>query len=382
MFNRTITKTMDEWFQSHHSFTIYGARQVGKTTLVKEYAKSKNIEFLYVDCDLASNQALFSSQDDKLLKNQIGNAKLLILDEAQRVKNIGLNMKIIHDHIPDVKVIATGSSALDMASSIKEPMTGRDKDFFLHPLSVAEILQKQSITELNYQMDSLLIFGSYPGIFTLESNAQKIDDLYSLTQNYLYKDLLELDLLKKNSKIKDLLRVLAFSIGSEVNSSALAQKLELSKVTIDKYIDLLEQCVIIKKITPFNRSVINEIKHPYKVYFWDLGIRNAILEDFRNLEQREDRTVGGLWENFCIIERIKKNMNERRRVRTHFWRTNENTPKEYDLVEEYNGELSVFEIKTSPKKADKVKKYSVFFDSYPHSTFNVIHRGNWHEWLM
>jgi uncharacterized protein len=200
-------------------------------------------------------------------------------------------------------------------------MTGRDMDFYLHPLSVGEITQKQTYLEVNYRMDSLLLYGTYPGIFTLESDEEKITDLYSLTQNYLYKDLLDLDLIKKNSVIKNLLRVLAFSIGSEVTSSALAQKLETSKITVDRYIDLLEQCFIIKKITPLNRSVISKIKHSYKVYFWDLGIRNAILEDFTAISMRVDKVVGGLWENFCVIERIKKNMNNRKRIKTYFWRT-------------------------------------------------------------
>lgn len=331
---------------------------------------------------MASNQLIFTSQDDVLLKSTIGNAKLLILDEAQRVKNIGLNMKIIHDHIPDVKVIATGCSSFDLASNVKEPMTGRDMDFYLHPLSVGEICQTQSYIELNHRMDSILLYGTYSGIFTLGGDEEKINDLYSLTQNYLYKDLWELDLIKKNSVIKNLLRVLAFSIESEVTSSGLAEKTGTSKHTIDKYIDLLEQCFIIKKITPLNRSVISEIKHPYKIYFWDLGIRNAILEDFTTIAMREDRIVGALWENFCVIERIKLNMNKRKRVKTYFWRTSDSTPKEYDLIEEYNGDFTIFEIKTNSNKVSKVKKYPVFFEAYPNSELNVIHRGNWQEWLI
>jgi uncharacterized protein len=382
MYNRDIETIMDKWFDDHHSFTIYGARQVGKTTLVKNYAKKKGVEFLYVDCDQFRNQQIFTSQDVLLLKNEIGKAKLLILDEAQRVKNIGLNMKIIHDNIPEVKVIATGSSSLDLASEIKEPMTGRDKDFYLHPLSVGELMQKESYITINARMDNLLTYGMYPGVFTLEDNEDKKESLFTLTQNYLYKDLLEFDLIKKNSVVKNLLKVLAFSIGSEVTTAGLAQKLEVSKVTIDKYIDLLEQCFIIKKITPFHRSIINEIKHPYKVYFWDLGVRNALLEDFTLISMREDRIVGAMWENFCVIERIKKNMNERKRVQTHFWRTNENSAKEYDMIEVYNNEITVFEIKTNPNKADKVKKYPIFFYTYANSGLHVIHKSNWQEWLV
>ena len=373
---------MDKYLSSHHSYTIYGARQTGKTTLVKNYAVETGKKYKYVDCDLFLNQQIMTSQDDKILRNFIGDAQILILDEAQRVKNIGLNMKIIHDHIPDVKVIATGSSALDLASSIKEPMTGRDKDFYLHPLSLQELNQNLSKIEIAFYLESYLTYGMYPAVTTTTGKENKQNLLNSLTQSYLYKDILALELVKKSGPILDLLRVLAFSIGSEVSSSGLAEKIGVNRNTIDKYIDILEQCFIIKKIKPLHRSVIKEIQKPYKIYFWDLGIRNAILEDYRPLLAREDRILGGLWENFVIMERIKKNMNNSYRANYYFWRTNEPSPKEYDLIEEKDGNMQIFEIKWNSNKALKVKKYPIFFDSYPNSKLDVITRDNFTDWLI
>ncbi|MEI6729516.1 MAG: AAA family ATPase [bacterium] len=379
MVTRTIEVEMKKWLKSHHSFTIYGARQVGKTTLVKKFAQDSGLNFKYVDCDrLISRESL---ENDTNLKEFIGETQLLILDQAQRVKNIGLIMKIIHDNIPDVKVIATGSSALDLASEIKEPMTGRDFNFNLYPLSINELSQKYSQTEITYRIEELLLFGSYPDVINSYSNEIKEKILYSLSQNYLYKDILELDLIKKTSLLVDLLRVLAFSIGSEVTNYGLAEKLSIKSATVERYLDLLEQCFIIKKIRPFNRKITNEIKHPYKIYFWDLGIRNALIEDFKPLNLRDDRAIGGLWENFCIIERIKKMQNTGRRAKHYFWRTNEASSKEYDLIEEVSGDLTVFEIKWGKSGANKVKKYPLFFNAYPGSNLNTINKENCISWL-
>jgi uncharacterized protein len=382
MFKRTITQQMDKWLDSHHSFTIYGARQVGKTTLVKNYAEQSGLKYLYLDCDKYDTRISLEVEDDEKFKKIIGNAKLLIIDEAQRVKNIGLNMKIIHDHIPDVKVIATGSSALDLASEIKEPMTGRDFSFHLYPLSVAELQQKYDYLGMKSNIEDFLIYGTYPTIIETIAAEDKATLLLSLAENYLYKDLLELDLIKKTSVLQNLLRYLAFCVGSEITNQSIASKLDISGETVDKYIDLLEQCFIIKRIRPFNRKVINEIKHPYKVYFWDLGIRNALLDDFKPIKLRDDRTIGGLWENFCVIERIKKVQNSGKRARHYFWRTNGSSSKEYDLIEEVNGELTVFEVKWGAAGEKKVKKYPIFFEAYPGSELHVITKENFLDWLV
>ena len=382
MIKRTLEAELEKWLNTHYSFTIYGARQVGKTTLIKNFAKKTGLKYKYVDCDRYQNQVELNSQDDVKLREFIGDNQLLILDEAQRVKNIGLNMKIIHDNIPEVKVIATGSSALDLASEIKEPMTGRDFSFYLYPFTLKELTQKYEKYELKYRIEDLLLYGTYPEVINLESNEAKINHLYLLTENYLYKDILELDLVKKTSVLINLLRVLAFCVGSEVTSASLAEKVEVRQETVERYIDLLEQCFIIKRIRPYNKKIINEIKHPYKVYFWDLGIRNALIEEFKPLTMRDDRTVGGLWENFCIIERIKKLKNEGVRAKHYFWRTSEPTSKEYDLIEEVNGELTVFEVKWGKSGVNKVKKYPVFFDTYKGSQLHVISKDNFTDWLI
>ena len=382
MYTRTITEQMDKWLHTHHSFTIYGGRQVGKTTLVKEYAKKSGLKYLYLDCDKFEIRSSLEVQDDIQFRKMIGDNQLLIIDEAQRVESIGLNMKIIHDNIPEVKVIATGSSALDLASEIKEPMTGRDFDFYLYPLSLKELSQKYNYFDLTYRFEEFLLYGSYPHVIDLPSYEEKEKQLRSLADNYLYKDLLELDLIKKTSVLKNLLRLLAFSIGSEVTNQSLANKLDVKGETVDKYIDLLEQCFIVKRIRPFNRKVTNEIKHAYKVYFWDLGIRNALLEEFKPAKLRSDREVGGLWENFCVMERIKKISNQDKRARHYFWRTSDTPNKEYDLIEEYNGDLTVFEIKWGVAGVNKVKKYPVFFENYPGSELHVISKENFVDFLV
>jgi uncharacterized protein len=382
MYIRTITQQMDEWLHTHHSFTIYGARQVGKTTLVKNYAENSGLKYLYLDCDQFENRSSLEVQDANKFRNLIGDYQLLIIDEAQRVNNIGLNMKIIHDNIPEIKVIATGSSALDLASEIKEPMTGRDFDFYLYPLSLKELRQKYNYIDLKSKLEDFIIYGTYPSVVALESYRAKERQLEGLADNYLYKDLLELDLIKKTSVLRNLLRLLAFCVGSEVTNQSLAEKLEIKGDTVDKYIDLLEQCFIIKRLRPFNRKVTSEIKHPYKVYFWDLGIRNALMSEFKPLSMRDDRSIGGLWENFVVIERIKKLSNEGVRARHYFWRTSDTPNKEYDLIEEINGDITVFEIKWGQAGVKKVKKYPVFFDAYQGSQLHIITKDNLMDWLI
>lgn len=382
MYNRTVSLQMDKWLNTHHSFTIYGARQVGKTTLVKNYAINSGLKFLYLDCDKYDVRKSLEVEDDKKFRRMIGDCKLLVIDEAQRVKNIGLNMKIIHDNIPGVKVIATGSSALDLASEIKEPMTGRDFDFYLYPLSLKEITQQHDYFDINFRFDELLIYGSYPSVIDIQNWEDKERQLFALTENYLYKDILELDLIKKTTTLQNLIRLLATYIGFEITNQQLAEKLDIKSDTIDKYIDLLEQCFIIKRIRPFNRRISSEIKKPYKVFFWDLGIRNAVMQDFRQLNIRDDREIGGLWENFVIIERIKKLSNEGIRARHYFWRTTDTPAKEYDLIEEINQKITVFEVKWGKSGVKKVKKYPVFFNNYTGSDLNIISKDNFTDWLI
>ncbi len=382
IYKRTIQNKMDLYLDSHQSFTIYGARRTGKTTLILDYAKKIGLEYKYVDCDLFSNQQRLSVQEVEPLKEFIGSAKLLLIDEAQRVKNIGLNMKIIHDHIPEVKVIATGSSALDLASNVKESMAGRDYSFYLHPLSLQELSQKTDKFDMSYKLQDYLIYGMYPEVIQKESYQEKIDYLYELVNSYLYKDLLELDLIKKPSLILNLLRVLATCLGGEVTSTALAEKVGFSKNTVEKYLDLLEKCFIIKIVRPYNKKIANEIKHPFKVYFWDLGIRNALIEDFKLLELRSDFDLGGMWENFVFIEKMKKTMNNNQYKKYWFWRTSESASKEYDMIEEENGILTVFEIKWGQAGVNKVKKYPVFFDTYKGSDLHVISKDNFTSWLV
>jgi uncharacterized protein len=317
---------------------------------------------------------LFSSQSKVLFENIVANKKIIIIDEAQRVPNIGINLKILHTHFPDLQIIATGSSSFDLANKINEPLTGRNIQFDLYPLSIGEIGQKYNILEIGSLFNEIFRFGLYPAIFGEPSDIAQTK-LTNLSSNYLYKDLLMLEDIQKSSVLIKMLQHIAVHIGSEFSYTELGQELGINKATAEKYLDLLEKCFVIYKLKPLKRSFTKEITHPFKVYFWDLGIRNSLIAQFNNLDVRSD--IGGLWENFCITERIKQNRYNGLNKNYYFWRTSDG--KEFDFVEESGGKFEVFEFKWSETKAAKV--HQEFFDTYPNSTLSTINRKNWYEFI-
>ncbi len=376
MFVRTIQSKVESWINKGKVVIIYGARQTGKTTMVESILENTNkLSCKYIDCDLIDNKLTLQSQNKELLQQFLGKNKLVVIDEAQRVENIGLNLKIIHKYLPDIQIIATGSSSFDLSNKINEPLTGRNVEFTLYPLSVQEISQKFDIVQIQSQLMNILRYGMYPDIFgRSEDQIEKL--LNKISNDYLYKDLMEYSEVRKSDTIYKFLQVLAFCIGSELSYTELGAKVGINKNTAEKYLDLLEKCFVIKIVRPFKKNLIKEITKPFKVYFWDIGVRNSIIQAFKPLELRDD--IGKLWENFCVMERVKLNNNADKVVQYYFWRTTDQ--KEIDLIEAENLELRAFEFKWSDTKT--VKPPTDFIEAYPNTSFEVINNKNWWKFLI
>ncbi|MFT5703952.1 MAG: putative AAA+ superfamily ATPase, partial [Rickettsiales bacterium] len=348
LVNRTISGEIIRRLEEKESkiIVIYGARQVGKTTLVNKILKEKfnDKRILSVEGDSYQFSDILSSRDLGKLSNLVKGYDILFIDEAQKIENIGINLKILYDKFKDnLKIIVTGSSSLELANKIKEPLTGRHHTYHLYPISLLELSKTQTNYELSSQTEERMIFGAYPEIFRIENMQDKIAYLNNLSTDYLYKDVLELENIRFNKKLRDLVRLLAFQIGSEVSYNELATTLGMDRKTVDSYIDLLEKAFVLVRIYGFSRNLRKEVNKKPKIYFYDLGIRNAIIGNFNYLNARND--VGALWENFLMLERIKRNSYQRHYCNQYFWRTY--TGAELDYVEEYAGELHGYEFKYS-----------------------------------
>ncbi len=371
---RNIKKGIEESLFKGKVVIIYGPRRVGKTTLVKEILKKYGIDGKYINCDILQNKQGLESQDDKKLREFLGEGKVFVIDEAQRVENIGINLKIIVDTYPNIQIIATGSSSFDLSNKINEPLTGRSITFMLYPISVSEIKTiYKSKSEIDGHLEEMLLFGGYPEIAS-NAASNKIEYLQDLASNYLFKDVLEFEGLKKPEMIVKLLQLIAFQVGSEVSYNELAVKLETTRKTIMSYIYLLEQAFVVFRLPPFSGNLRNEIGRKNKIYFYDLGIRNALINAFGNLDTRND--VGGLWENFLVIER-QKLVREKKWYRSvYFWRTQ--SKEEIDYLEEYDGTLHGYEFKWGNSKYTIPK---VFIEAYKNSDVSIINRSNYLEFL-
>jgi len=375
MLNRILTERIKNWLFKDLVLIVYGARQVGKTTMVKSILEEfKSSEVAYFDCDLTRYRESFGTQDEIILKNLVDNKSLVVIDEAQRVENIGLTLKILHNYFPQTHFIATGSSSFELANQISEPLTGRSKIFTLYPLSMLELSLKYLPLDLQSYLQNILIYGLYPNVFNTSANSAK-NKLETLTGGFLYQDLLKLEDIKKPKLLEQLLRLLAFQVGSEVSFSELAQKLSVSTVTVQKYVDLLEKSFIIFSLPGFSRNLRNEIIKSPKIYFYDLGVRNSLINNFNPIDLRND--LGALWENFCILERRKYLEYQQITVNSYFWRNYQQ--QEIDYIEEKDGILNCFEFKWNDRK--KAKLPNSFKESYPNHTFKVINQENWLEIL-
>ncbi len=354
---------------------IYGARQVGKTTLSKCLMKQFSGKSEYYSCDYADVRTLFSYENAHNLGKVVKGLDLLVIDEAQRVENIGLVLKILADNFPQLKVIATGSSSFELSNNIKEPLTGRKVEFQLNPLSFSEVYKNISYLEQKRQIEDCLRFGFYPDIVLSHYN-QKQKQLIDLAESYLFKDVFTFQTLKKPELLTKLLRLLAFQIGNQVSFQELALKTGVDQTVIQRYIHLLEESFVIYRVGAFSNNLRKEISKSRKIYFYDLGIRNAVINNFNPLELRND--VGMLWENFLMTERLKKLHNQQKFRNRFFWRNY--SKNEIDYIEEYAGKISAFEFKFNENKRKTAKE--VFLASYPTAAFTIVNQSNFQDFVL
>ena len=373
---RYLTKTiLQKLKSSKKGIVIYGARQVGKTTLVNEIIKKLNLKTLIINGDQSRYIDILTSRDLNKIKSLVSGYQLLFVDEAQRIAEIGINLKIIFDNLSNLKVIVTGSSSLDLASKISEPLTGRVWSYHLYPISFQELSFFKNRAELNADLEERLIYGSYPEIFSYESFFQKREYLQNISDAYLYKDLIEFGGVKNSSKIRNLLKLLAFQIGSEVSLTEIGSALSMSKDTVSRYIDLLEKSFIIFRLSGFSRNLRKEVTKMDKIFFYDLGIRNILIDNLKPLKDRND--AGLLWENFLLIERKKYNAFKQNLYSDYFWRIY--TGAELDYVEEKNGVLFGYEFKLG----NKVAKAPVsWLKTYPNAKFKCINKNNYLDFIL
>lgn len=368
MIKRLLQSTLEKRLFKGKAILLFGARQTGKSTLANTLLSGLNQEWLTLNGDDADVRENLSDTTATKLRAIIGNKKIVLIDEAQRIRNTGLTLKLIIDQIKDVQVIATGSSSFELSSQVNEPLTGRKYEFMLFPLSFEEMVKHNGLLEEKRMVEHRLIYGYYPEIAT--TPGEEKERLKLIADSYLYKDLLMLEQIKKPALLEKLLTALALQVGNEVNYTEIGQLIGSDRKTVEKYIDLLEKAFVIFQLPAFSRNVRNEIKKGKKVYFHDCGIRNAVINNFKPLSSRTD--VGALWENFIIAERRKSLYYAGHDVKHYFWRTTQQ--QEIDLIEDKDGTLTAFEFKWN--KNARVRIPQTFTDNYPGSATKIISFDN------
>ena len=364
MIKRQLEDTLSERFKDRKAFIITGPRQSGKTTLVRSFVDQREESCLWWTGDDFEVRSMLSNITLGRLKSLIGKNQILVIDEAQRIENIGLCIKLIVDNIPDVKVIATGSSAFELANRINEPLTGRKWEFLLAPFSFKEMSDSEGLLQEKSLLHHRLIFGYYPEVVTNPGNEKQI--LKQLADSYLYKDILVWENIHKPERMEKLIQALALQIGNEVSFQELGRMTGLNNETVEKYIDLLEKTFVVFRLRSFSRNLRNELKKSRKIYFYDNGIRNAVINAFNPIDLRQDK--GALWENFMISERMKVNTYNETYLNRYFWRTH--NQQEIDYIEEHDSKLHAFEFKWNP--GSSALKHSVFLRAYPQSLIQTI----------
>lgn len=369
-------KILDRLKNTDKIIILYGSRQVGKTTLVEHFLKTLPYKTLHINADNREYVEVLSSRELGKLSRLVSGYELVFIDEAQRIPDIGINLKIIHDQIPGVKIIATGSSSFELANVTQEPLTGRTWTFTLYPVALAEIQAGQNLFELDNRLEEFLLYGMYPEVFSYTGSNDKMLYLKELSNAYLYKDILELGDIRNARAIYDLVRLLAYQIGSTISLNELGRQLGMSKETVARYIDLLEKSFVVFRLSGFSRNLRKEVVKMDKIYFYDLGVRNAVIDNFKNLAQRNDQ--GPLWENFLLAERLKFNGYWKGALSNrYFWRTY--TGAELDYVEETGGKLFGYEFKWGDKMAKAPKTW---LETYPEAEFLCINRANYADFLL
>jgi len=369
---RIVGKSILRRLSGNKAIIIFGPRQVGKSTLLKHILKD-NDSVLWLYGDQPQTQSLFANISAPNIKPIIGNKKIVVIDEAQIIKDIGIKLKMFTDYLGDIKVIATGSSSFDLANKINEPLTGRKWEYQLLPLSFREMSDASSVLEEMERLESRMIYGYYPEV-ALHPGEEK-ERLLELVNSYLYKDVLIWENVQKAEKITKLLQALAFQVGSQVSYSEIAVLVGLDSKTVERYIDLLEKAFVIYRLTSYSGNLRNELKTSKKIYFYDNGVRNALISAFNPLELRND--IGMLWENFIMAELLKKDMYAKNFAHRWFWRNKQK--QEIDLIHEADGVFTAYEFKWNEKK--KAPCPASFKQAYPDIEFNVINKENFFNYI-
>ena len=375
MYKRDLLSLMKERMFRGKVIVLLGARQVGKTTMLKALMQEQNADsVLSLNCDEPQTVALLINRNLRDLQALVNNKKLIIIDEAQKVDNIGLTLKLMVDQIPDIQIIATGSSAFELRNRLNEPLTGRKFEYQMFPISTNEIWQTDGYLDVHRYFEQRLIYGSYPEVLTHSADAR--DLLLTLSDSYLYKDILSTENLRKPDLLVRLLRALAYQVGSEVSYNELAQTIGSDAKTVERYVELLEKCFIVFRLHGLSRNLRQELKKTKKIYFYDNGVRNAVIQLFMPIEMRND--MGALWENFFISERMKFNHYNHRYCNTYFWRTKEQ--QEIDYIEESDGTMTAFEMKWNQKRGN-VRFPKSFLEAYDVKETVVVTPDNYLDWL-
>jgi predicted AAA+ superfamily ATPase len=372
--DRSIENQIISCIGSNKVVLLFGTRRVGKTFLLQSILKKTDKKVLSLNGEDLDVQELFQRRTAANFQNIVGDANLLMIDEAQAIPNIGQALKLMIDTQSQLTILATGSSSLELVNQSGEPLTGRNIPFMLYPIAQSEL--KQNPIEARQHLDERLIFGSYPEVFQLNGHSEKAAYLQQLVQSYLLKDILAYSGIRHSDKINALLRLVAFQSGSEVSYSELSNRLGISKITVENYLDLLSKVFILYKLPAYNTNQRNEISKSVKWYFYDNGIRNAIVNDFRSSALRND--TGQLWESYIISERIKKLRYSGSLAQLYFWRTYQQ--QEIDLIEFDNGVLRAFEIKFSAPAKFKIP--SAFRNTYPGAEVKLISKENYQEFIL
>lgn len=374
MINRCLKDKLSSVLEDKKAVVLIGARQVGKSTLLRDLLGGRD-DILWLNGDESDVVSLFDNITSTRLQAIIGGKKIVVIDEAQAIPDIGRKVKLITDYIEGVKIYLSGSSAFELSNKLNEPLTGRKREYKVYPLSFAEMVAHTSLLEEKRMIPHRLLYGYYPEVVSTPGDERLL--LKEISDSYLYKDVLRLDTINRPEKLVKLLQALAMQIGSQISYNEIAQTVGLDSKTVEKYVDVLEKCFVIFRLGSYSRNLRNELKFSKKIYFWDLGIRNAVISNFSQVENRPD--VGAMWENFLVVERMKRNACSDSFAQTYFWRTQQQN--EIDLIEEEDGNVRAFEFKWNQNKSS-VKAPLSFSKAYPDATFSVITKDNIEDFCL
>ncbi len=366
---------IDKRWKKGRALILTGPRRIGKTTLVRQYLNQSKLNYRFETGDDFRTREVFESQDLQLIRDYVSGLDIIAIDEAQRIQDIGYGLKLMVDHIPDLKVIASGSSSFALAGQVGEPLTGRKVTLKMYPVSILELSAVYSPAELQKKLSDLIIYGTYPEVLLAENKADKIEILNEISGSYLLKDILEMDKIKSHKTVVNLLKMLALQVGNEVSFSELGRQLQIDNKTVSRYVDLFEKSFIIYSLSAFSRNLRNELSGKNKYFFYDNGIRNALISNFNTFQMRND--TGSLWENFMVMERIKRNSYRNYNPNMYFWRTYDQ--KEIDMIEERDGGLFGYEFKWG-KKIPKPPK--LWTETYNEASYTVLNTDNYLNFLV